>query len=86
GRVLLRAGPLGGLVLAFKSLVLAYASPAGNKPLAWSGRLTEDAPRRLRETARFVRETIQPGNLRPGTAGWRDTLKVRILHLSYASG
>src|SRR5437762_1944009 len=36
GEVLLRNGLLAGLVLAFKSLVLGYCSPAGNKPLARS--------------------------------------------------
>jgi hypothetical protein len=80
GQVLLRAGPLGGLVLGLRSLVLAYTSPAGNKPLVFSGRLAESAPRRLNETARFVRETILPGNLRPGADGWRVTLKVRLIH------
>jgi len=80
GRVLLRAGPLGGLVLGFKSLVLAYSSPAGNKPLVFSGRLAQSVPRRLHETARFVRSTILPGGLRPGAEGWRATLKVRLVH------
>ncbi len=78
--VLVRAGPLGGLVLGLKSLVLAYASPAGNKPLVLSGRLTEQAARRLNETARFVAATITPGGLRPGAAGWQVTLKVRLIH------
>lgn len=80
GQVLLRAGPLGGFVLAFKSLVLAYTSPAGNKPLVFSGRLAQSAPRRLHETSRFVRSVIWPGGLRPGAEGWRATLKVRLMH------
>ena len=37
GEVLIRSGLLSGLVLGFKSLVLGYCSPAGNKPLAFSG-------------------------------------------------
>lgn len=80
GGVLLRAGPLGGLVLALKSLVLGYASPAGNKPLVFSGRLQEQAPRRLHETARFVQATITPGGMRPRGEGWQITLKVRLIH------
>ncbi|HXX67152.1 MAG TPA: oxygenase MpaB family protein [Polyangiaceae bacterium] len=80
GHVLLRAGPLGGLVLGFKSLVLAYSSPAGNKPLVFSGRLAQSAPRRLHETARFVRSTILPRSLRPRAEGWRATLRVRLVH------
>lgn len=80
GQMLIRSGPLGGLVLGLKSLVLAYTSPAGNKPLVFSGRLAQNAPRRLHETACFVRRTILPGGLRPGADGWRATLRVRLIH------
>jgi hypothetical protein len=80
GRVLLRAGAAGGLVLAFKSLVMAYTSPAGNKPLVFSGRLTDKASRRLQETALFVRSTISAGGMRPHAPGWRSTLQVRLIH------
>lgn len=80
GEVLLRAGPLGGIVLALKSLILGYTSPAGNKPLVFSGRLQEQAPRRLHETSRFVQATITPGSMRPRGEGWLITLKVRLIH------
>ena len=80
GAALLRAGPLGGLVLGLKSLVLGYASPAGNKPLILSGRLEESAGRRLNETARFVQVTIAPGGMRPHAPGWQLTLNVRLIH------
>jgi len=80
GELLLRAGPLGGIVLALKSLVLGYTSPAGNKPLVFSGRLQEQAPRRLHETSRFVQATITPGAMRPRAEGWQITLKVRLIH------
>ena len=65
GAVLRRAGPLGGIVLGMKSLVLGYSSPGGNKPLVLSGRLEEQAGRRLAETARFVQATIAPGGMGP---------------------
>ncbi|MEZ4300132.1 MAG: oxygenase MpaB family protein [Polyangiaceae bacterium] len=80
GDVLLRAGLAGGLVLGAMSLPLGYASPAGNKPLVLSGRLTEQAPRRLSETSRFVQAVSQPGGMRPGGDGLKITLKVRIMH------
>lgn len=80
GSALLRAGPLGGIVLALKSLVLGYLSPGGNKPLVFSGRLAEQAPRRLNETARFVQATITPRAMRPHGEGWQITLKVRLIH------
>jgi hypothetical protein len=78
--VLMRAGPLGGIVLGLKSLVLGYASPAGNKPLILSGRLEEQAGRRLNETARFVQATIATGGMRPHAPGWQLTLNVRLIH------
>ena len=80
GDVLLRAGPIGGLVLAVRSLVLGYASPAGNKPLILSGRLQDNAVRRLNETARFVQATCRQGGLRRFADGYQITLKVRLIH------
>jgi hypothetical protein len=80
GAVLRRAGPLGGIVLGMKSLVLGYSSPGGNKPLVLSGRLEEQAGRRLAETARFVQATIAPGGMRTHGQGWQLTLNVRLIH------
>jgi hypothetical protein len=80
GEMLMRAGPLGGAVLGARSLVLGYASPAGNKPLVLSGRLKEQAPTRLNETARFVQAVCRPGGMRPFADGWRITVKVRLMH------
>jgi hypothetical protein len=75
-----RAGVLGGFVLGMRSLVLGYAAPAGNKPLAFSGRLKEAAPRRLAETARFVTAVCEPGGLLPGGEGRAIALRVRLMH------
>jgi hypothetical protein len=80
GEVLLRAGLFGGLILGIQSLPYGYASPGGNKPLALSGRLTEQAPRRLSETARFVHAVCMPGGLRRGADGYAICVKVRIMH------
>lgn len=76
----MRSGPLGGAVLGARSLVLGYASPGGNKPLVFSGRLKEQAARRLNETARFVQAVCRPGGMRPFADGWQITLKVRLIH------
>ena len=78
--VFLRAGFAGGLVLGLRSLPYGYAAPAGNKPLVFSGRLAERAPRRLAETARFVAAVSEPGALRRRDAGHAITLKVRLMH------
>jgi hypothetical protein len=80
GALLMRAGPLGGAVLGARSLVLGYASPGGNKPLVFSGRLKQQAKRRLDETARFVQAVSRPGGMRPFSDGWQITLKVRLIH------
>ncbi|HEY3587964.1 MAG TPA: oxygenase MpaB family protein [Myxococcaceae bacterium] len=80
GEVLLRTGFFGGIVLGFRSLVAGYCSPAGNKPLAFSGRLREAAPRRLSETSRFVSLVYQPGSFAPGSPGWLAATRVRLMH------
>jgi len=76
----LRAGFAGGLVLGLRSLPYGYAAPAGNKPLVFSGRLAEKAPRRLAETARFVAAVSEPGGLQQRGEGRAITLKVRLMH------
>ena len=80
GELLLRSGALGGIVLGARSLVMGYASPGGNKPLALTGRLEEQAPRRLNETARFVHAVSVKGGMRPFAEGNRITIKVRLMH------
>jgi hypothetical protein len=80
GRAFLRSGILGGLVLGTYALTASYCSPAGNKPLALSGRLEDETPRRLAETSRYVQLVSQPNALRPGGEGWIATVKVRVMH------
>ena len=79
-RLFLRYGPLAGIVLGGRSLVLGYISPAGNKPLVFSGRLEEQAPRRLAETGRFVQAITEPGAMDVLGEGYQITLKVRYMH------
>jgi hypothetical protein len=62
------------------SLPLSYANPAANKPLARTGRLTEDARRRLDETARFTYLVAQKDGLRFGAPGHRVCAQVRVMH------
>jgi len=80
GRAFLRSGMLGGIVLGSFSLVVGYCSPAGNKPLALSGRFAKDGARRLAETSRFVQALSLPGGLRRGAEGYRAMIKVRLMH------
>lgn len=78
--VFVRPGLLGGLTLGLRSLVYGYAAPAGNKPLAFSGRLKQKADRRLAETGKFVTAVTAVDGLRPGALGWQLVLKVRLMH------
>jgi hypothetical protein len=80
GAVFLRSGLLGVVVLMLRCLPLSYCSPSGNKPLVFSGRLTERAARRLGETGRFVIATCQPGALKRFSEGFKITVKVRLMH------
>ncbi len=79
-QLFLRAGFAGGLLLGVRSLPYGYAAPAGNKPLVFSGRLVEQAARRLAETAKFVAAVAEPGGLRARGDGYAITLKVRLMH------
>jgi len=80
GELLFRAGSFGGTVLGVESLPYGYASPGGNKPLAASGRLRENAPRRLAETSRFVQAVSLPGGMDRFSDGFAITVKVRLMH------
>lgn len=80
GAAFLRTGMLGGLLLGVQSLILGYASPGGNKPLAFSGRLRAQAQRRLGETGRFVYAVSQAGGMRRSGEGFGITVKVRLMH------
>lgn len=91
GLLVLRTGLIGGLVLGAKSIVLGYASPGGNKPLIFAGGLTERAPKRLNETARYVRGVVMQDGLRPpqdgrpAGEGYVASCKVRLMHAQVRS-
>lgn len=79
-RTFLRAGALGMFCLGTYVTPLFYALSIGNKPLTFSGGLTNRAARRGRETARFVIETCLPNSLRRDGDGFKITLRVRLMH------
>ncbi|WP_205698357.1 oxygenase MpaB family protein [Conexibacter sp. SYSU D00693] len=68
------------IALTCGSLAFGYRSAALSRPLAATGRLTQMAPRRLGETARWVVAATQPGALRPGAEGLRLTVRLRLVH------
>ncbi len=80
GALFLRSGIAGIAVLNLACLPMMYRSPAGNKPLVFTGQLLRRAPRRLAETARCMLETSRPDGLRRGAPGFAITIKVRLMH------
>jgi hypothetical protein len=80
GAAFLRCGVFGLFALGAGSLPLTYAPPAANKPLAFSRRLVEMAPRRVMDTMRFQLETCLPGGLLRSSEGFRMNLRVRLVH------
>jgi ER-bound oxygenase mpaB/B'/Rubber oxygenase, catalytic domain len=80
GRVFFRTAAVGAIVLGARSLVSGYASPAGNKPLAWTGTIARHGQRRLAETGKYVAAVSAPDGLLPWRDGWRLSLRVRLMH------
>lgn len=81
GRRMFERNGLLALLVGFTVLVDSYAGSNDNKVLMMSGRLRGgSAFRRLVETAAFVSEVVAEGALRPGEAGHRTVLSVRLLH------
>ena len=80
GLVLRQVAPLVISVFKGRSLPLSYAPPAANKPLIATGRLHDDAQRRLAETGKFAFSTAMPGGLERYGESFRITARVRLMH------
>ena len=80
GSVFFRCGPFGGIALGFGSLARAYCSSGGNKPLAMTRALIDQAPKRVANTGEFVRAVSSTDGLRVGGAGYKQTVYVRLMH------
>lgn len=66
--------------LSVGSLIRVYESPSIAAVLSGTGRLVDGADARLRETAKWLGQSMQPGALRPGAPGYVATVGVRMLH------
>ena len=75
-----RGGLLTPLALNCAALAAGYRSGAGVKPLTMTGRLVRMAYRRQQETARWALAATAPGGLRRGAPGFKETIRVRIVH------
>lgn len=77
-----RAGIWTGLTLNCASLAAGYRSGAAVKPLTFTGRLVKMAYRRQQETARWLLAATSPGGLHRDALGFRETIRVRLIHAS----
>lgn len=68
------------LALLTGSLVEGYMGGKAVHVLVATGRLQQDVLHRLNETAQMSHNMHQPDGMRPGGAGHRITLEVRLLH------
>lgn len=75
-----RGGLWTPLALKCAALAAGYRSGAGVKPLTFTGRLVRLAYRRQQETARWALAATAPGGLRRGAPGFKETVRVRIVH------
>jgi hypothetical protein len=75
-----RGGLWTSLALNCAALAAGYRSGAGVKPLTFTGRLVRMAYRRQQETARWILAVTTPGGLRRDAPGFKETIRVRIVH------
>lgn len=69
-----------GLSFNCAALAAGYQSGAGVKPLTFTGELNYRSRRRMQETGRWFLAATSPGALRRHSVGFRETLRVRIMH------
>jgi hypothetical protein len=70
------------IALSAGSLIRVYMSPTIALVLSATGRLVEQADRRVQETGYWLLRAVLPGGLERGAPGYRSTLQVRMLHAS----
>ncbi|MEU5881165.1 oxygenase MpaB family protein [Spirillospora sp. NPDC047279] len=80
-RVVSRTGLFGlTMVMPCASLYGGYLASRANKTLVRTGDLSTMAPRRLAETASWWVDVTSPGGMGRSGAGFKNTLRVRIMH------
>lgn len=69
-----------GLSFNCAALAAGYQSGAGVKPLTFTGELSYRSRRRMQETGRWFLAATSPGALRRNGTGFRETVRVRLMH------
>ena len=67
-------------ILISISLMRGYHSSAVNKPLTFTARLDAMARKRLGTTGQYLHDVAQVGGMRRWGRGFKETIKVRLLH------
>ncbi len=76
-----RTGGFAELVLRNAALMGSYMAASATKPLMFTGRLaSKNTPRRLTETATYWVHVTRPQGLERFGAGFKTTIRVRIMH------
>jgi hypothetical protein len=83
---MLRAWPVGSWSLAGFALAGGYLAGATVKPLAMTGALSRMAYRRLAETTKFVLDVATSAGFGRHSAGFKTSLRVRIMHAQVRAG
>jgi hypothetical protein len=83
---MLRAWPAGSWSLAGFALAGGYLAGATVKPLVMTGALSRMAYRRLAETTRFVLDVATSPGFERSSAGFRTTVRVRLMHAQVRAG
>lgn len=68
------------MILGCAALPTLYATPGVAKVLGTTDRLNTHTLQRLTETMDFVRDVMEPGELKPGSDGVRATQRIRLMH------
>lgn len=79
-RVSLAFNNVRAISLLVSSLVEGYSLSKATHVLVATGRLQQDVLRRVYETSQMTHNMTAPGGLRPGGAGHRTIMEVRLLH------
>lgn len=79
-KAICRTGVIGTLIMRDAALMGGYANAAINKPLVFTGALTNGAARRTSETRAFAVDATRPGAMERFGKGFKTTVRVRFMH------
>ncbi len=80
GTAIWRPGTLALLILARVTTPAILLSPPSTQSMAKTGVLQKNTESRAVETATWFAEATKPGNLKPGTEGYKLTIRIRLIH------